>query len=59
MAAAVEVNGNASSGDWEGRYYHVDQILDKPGPRTDLESFSPGEAVRAPSLRKHAYHDAC
>ena len=59
MAAAVEVNGNASSGDWEGRYYHVDQILDKPGPRTDLESFSPGEAVRAPSMRKHAYHDVC
>ena len=45
MAAAVAVNGNASSSDWEGRYHHVDQILDKPGPRTD-PSFSAGDEVR-------------
>ncbi|KAI0748350.1 hypothetical protein C8Q80DRAFT_1171409 [Daedaleopsis nitida] len=45
MAAAVAVNGNASSSDWEGRYYHVDQILDQPGPRTD-PSFSAGAEVK-------------
>ena len=44
MAAAVAVNGNASSSDWEGRYHHVDQILDKPGPRTDPD-FMAGEGV--------------
>jgi len=21
--------------DWPGRYFHIDQILDNPGPRTD------------------------
>ena len=31
--------------DWEGRYYHIDQILDAPGPRTD-EGFMAGEGVR-------------
>lgn len=30
--------------DWQGRYYHVDQVLDKPGPSTD-SSFSAGEPV--------------
>ena len=38
-------NGTAQTADWESRYYHVDQILDKPGPRTD-PSFSAGEDVR-------------
>ncbi|KAJ3763848.1 NEDD8 activating enzyme [Lentinula raphanica] len=31
--------------DWEGRYYHIDQILDAPGPRTD-EGFMAGEGVK-------------
>jgi NEDD8-activating enzyme E1 len=34
------------TGDWQGRYYHVDQILDAPGPRTD-PSFMAGDGVRA------------
>lgn len=54
MAAAVAVNGNASSSDWEGRYYHVDQILDRPGPRTD-PSFLAGAEVRA----VHVLEDIC
>lgn len=40
--AEVLVNGNQN--DWSDRYYHVDQILDKPGPRTD-PSFLAGEEV--------------
>jgi NEDD8-activating enzyme E1 len=32
--------------DWPGRYYHVDQVLDKPGPRTDPEMFVGGDTVR-------------
>lgn len=31
--------------DWDDRYYHVDQVLDRPGPRTDLDSFMPGDDV--------------
>lgn len=38
------MNGNSTSSDWDGRYYHVDQILDRPGPRTD-PSFSAGDEV--------------
>ena len=34
----------ATAADWPGRYYHVDQILDKPGPRTDPD-FMAGEGV--------------
>ncbi|EPS98523.1 hypothetical protein FOMPIDRAFT_1148591 [Fomitopsis schrenkii] len=41
--AEVLVNGNQN--DWSDRYYHVDQILDKPGPRTD-PSFLAGEEVK-------------
>ncbi|KAH9843079.1 NEDD8 activating enzyme [Rhodofomes roseus] len=41
--AAVLSNGNAA--DWADRYYHVDQILDRPGPRTD-PSFLAGEEVK-------------
>ena len=44
MAAVTMVNGNASSSDWGGRYHHVDQILDRPGPRTD-PSFLAGAEV--------------
>ncbi|KIY43566.1 hypothetical protein FISHEDRAFT_62631 [Fistulina hepatica ATCC 64428] len=34
-----------AAADWEDRYYHVDQILNKPGPRTD-ESFLAGDRVK-------------
>lgn len=37
-------NGNATSSDWDGRYYHVDQVLNNPGPRTE-EAFQAGDAV--------------
>ena len=30
--------------DWPGRYHHIDQILDAPGPRTDPQ-FSAGKDV--------------
>ena len=46
MTEVIALNGSSSSSDWQDRYYHVDQVLDRPGPRTD-ESFSPGDAVRA------------
>ncbi|KAF8275116.1 hypothetical protein EI94DRAFT_1768414 [Lactarius quietus] len=32
--------------DWADRYYHVDQVLDRPGPRTDLDSFTAGNGVK-------------
>lgn len=38
------MNGNSTSSDWDGRYFHIDQILDKPGPRTD-PSFLAGDEV--------------
>ncbi|EPQ58310.1 hypothetical protein GLOTRDRAFT_72613 [Gloeophyllum trabeum ATCC 11539] len=41
----ASVNGNSSSSDWPGRYYHVDQVLDTPGPRTD-PSFLAGDGVK-------------
>lgn len=44
-AAAVQANGFGTTGDWPDRYFHVDQILDKPGPRTD-PSFLAGDGVR-------------
>ncbi|KAG5647253.1 hypothetical protein DXG03_000788 [Asterophora parasitica] len=31
--------------DWQGRYYHIDQVLDKPGPRTD-PAFLAGDGVK-------------
>ena len=34
----------AACHDWPNRYYHVDQILNKPGPRTD-PSFLAGQGV--------------
>lgn len=40
---AVVVNGSATA-DWPGRYFHIDQILDKPGPRTD-PGFAAGAEV--------------
>ncbi|KAI6045688.1 hypothetical protein EDC04DRAFT_2634442 [Pisolithus marmoratus] len=47
MAASVsvDVDGLEYSGDWQDRYFHVDQILDSPGPRTD-PSFSAGDEVK-------------
>lgn len=30
--------------DWPGRYYHIDQVLNTPGPRTD-EGFLAGDGV--------------
>lgn len=40
----MNLNGTAQTADWESRYYHIDQILDRPGPRTD-PSFLAGEEV--------------
>lgn len=34
----------ATPTDWSGRYFHIDQILDKPGPRTD-PAFLAGDEV--------------
>lgn len=34
--------------EWDDRYYHVDQVLDRPGPRTDLDSFMAGDGVGDP-----------
>ena len=45
---ASTANGHADVTDWDDRYYHVDQVLDRPGPRTDPDQFSPGEAVSGP-----------
>src|SRR5882757_2335400 len=35
----------AESTDWPGRYYHIDQVLNTPGPRTD-PAFLAGDGVR-------------
>lgn len=45
-AAMTEVA--TSTNHWTDRHYHVDQVLDRHGPRTD-ESFPTGEDV-SPSL---------
>ncbi|KAG1827125.1 uncharacterized protein BJ212DRAFT_1310462 [Suillus subaureus] len=45
MATEIHVNCAATSSDWQDRYYHVDQILDRPGPRTD-PSFLAGDEVK-------------
>ena len=42
----AQTNGIVISNDWHDRYYHVDQILDKPGPRTE-PGFAAGEQVRS------------
>ncbi|KAI0306350.1 hypothetical protein B0F90DRAFT_1689200 [Multifurca ochricompacta] len=42
---APAINGSHYP-DWEGRYYHIDQVLDRPGPRTDPDSFMAGEGVK-------------
>ncbi|CDZ96210.1 nedd8 activating enzyme [Phaffia rhodozyma] len=33
--------------DWPGRYEHVDMLLDRPGPSTDIDSFVPGDAIKS------------
>ncbi|KAF8529570.1 NEDD8 activating enzyme [Hysterangium stoloniferum] len=38
-------DSNIAAEDWPGRYHHVDQILDKPGPRTDPQ-FAAGDIVK-------------
>lgn len=45
MSQGVADNEHANSSDWQDRYYHLDQVLDRPGPRTD-PSFAAGEGVR-------------
>ncbi len=49
-----------SAQDWPGRYYHIDQILDKPGPRTDPDGFIGGDTVRVSVVctRESADHHA-
>lgn len=51
------MNGEAhpESDDWPGRYHHVDQILDRPGPRTDPQ-FMAGDTVRFPWCTLRAHH---
>jgi len=44
----------ATSTDWPGRYYHIDQVLNTGGPRTD-PAFAAGDEVRAYSLTKIFY----
>lgn len=51
MTMDMIVNGSATSSDWQDRYYHIDQILDKPGPRTD-PSFLAGDEVRISQRKK-------
>ncbi|KAK0228667.1 hypothetical protein IW262DRAFT_1352203 [Armillaria fumosa] len=44
MTTTADPNGIANQ-DWEGRYDHIDQILDTPGPRTD-PAFMAGDGVK-------------
>ncbi|KAK0196985.1 hypothetical protein F5146DRAFT_1217941 [Armillaria mellea] len=44
MATTTDPNGITSQ-DWEGRYDHIDQILDTPGPRTD-PAFMAGDGIK-------------
>jgi hypothetical protein len=41
---AAQSNGFAVPHDWPGRYYHIDQILDAHGPRTE-PAFLAGDEV--------------
>ena len=36
---------SSTDSDWPGRYYHIDQVLNTPGPRTD-PAFLAGDGVR-------------
>ena len=58
MAAAVAQTNGTIYGDWPGRYFHVDQVLDNPGPRTD-PSFLAGDGVSSyllMSVRMLSFH---
>lgn len=44
-AVNSQPNESTTSTDWEGRYYHIDQVLNTPGPRTD-PAFLAGDGVR-------------
>lgn len=46
MAATSQSQNGSASEDWPGRYYHIDQVLNTPGPRTD-PSFLAGDGVTA------------
>ena len=48
---AMNLNGDVRFIDWPNRYFHVDQVLEKPGPRTD-EGFSAGDVVSNKHNRK-------
>jgi ubiquitin-activating enzyme E1 C len=43
---ASQSNSASLEDDWAGRYYHIDQVLNTPGPRTDPD-FMAGDGVRA------------
>ncbi|PFH54184.1 hypothetical protein AMATHDRAFT_72704 [Amanita thiersii Skay4041] len=45
MSVQPHFNGSAVPHDWAGRYYHIDQILNAPGPRTD-PAFLAGDEVK-------------
>jgi len=44
--ASAPITNGFHCPDWEDRYYHVDQVLDRPGPRTDPDSFMAGDGVK-------------
>jgi hypothetical protein len=46
--ATLTPTAMATLTDWDDRFYHIDQVLDRPGPRTDLDSFMAGDGVRDP-----------
>ena len=48
FSLTMDSQPNGPSTDWPGRYYHIDQILNTPGPRTD-PAFLAGDGVDAPS----------
>lgn len=58
MATEIHVNGAATSSDWQDRYYHVDQILDRPGPRTD-PSFLAGDEVSISQMLRQLSFETC
>jgi len=57
-ALPSQITQFATCSDWQNRYYHIDQILDRPGPRTEV-SFAAGQEVCivSTSLRYYLYTD--
>jgi ubiquitin-activating enzyme E1 C len=39
------ITNGVNCSDWDDRYHHIDQVLDRPGPRTDPDSFMAGDGV--------------